>query len=296
MNTEKLTTPVVFIIFNRPDLTQRVFDEIRRARPAELLVISDAPRPDVADDAEKCALTKAIIEKVDWPCKVTKKYETRNLGVRNCIGQGLNWAFSQVDEAIVLEADCLPDQSFFFFCQELLARYRDDRRIMHISGDCFLPYEKTGYPYSYFFSKTPHTWGWATWRRAWQYYDVDMKEWPEYKRSGNIANIHTDDHEREYWTRIFDKMHGGEIDTWDYQWHFACLRKEGMSVLPGVNLISNIGFGRPDSIFCIDKNSPIADMPLSSIREINHPPEVVLDKDYDISFFEDILGGNQIGR
>src|SRR5262245_26909140 len=130
-----MRTPVAFIVFNRPDLTERVFAEIARARPPKLLVVADGPRPDVAGEAEKCVATRAIIDRVDWQCDVLTNYSDRNLGCGRRPSSGLRWVFEQVEEAIILEDDCLPHPTFFQFCEELLERYRDDKRVMHISGN-----------------------------------------------------------------------------------------------------------------------------------------------------------------
>ena len=132
-----MRTPVVFIIFSRPDLTARVFAEIARARPEKLLVIADGPRPDREGEDAKCAATRAIIERVDWPCEILKNYSNVNLGCGHRPATGLRWVFEQVEEAIILEDDCVPHPTFFRFCEELLEHYRDDERVMHISGDNF---------------------------------------------------------------------------------------------------------------------------------------------------------------
>ncbi|OUC08639.1 hemolytic protein HlpA-like protein, partial [Litorilinea aerophila] len=165
-----MQTPVIFLIFNRPDTTAQVFAEIAKARPRRLLVVADGPRPHRPDDVEKCSATRAVIERVDWPCEVSCDFAEENLGGRRRISSGLTWAFSQVEAAIVLEDDCLPHPTFFPFCEELLNRYCHDERIMAITGDNF-QFGRSRTKYSYYFSRYFHSWGWATWRRAWQHYD-----------------------------------------------------------------------------------------------------------------------------
>ena len=241
MSDWQLRTPVAFIIFNRPDTTREVFAEIARARPAVLLVVADGPRDGRAGEAEKCAQTRAVVDQVDWPCEVLTNYSARNLGCRNRVSSGLDWIFEQVPEAIILEDDCLPHPTFFRYCDELLQRYRDDERIGMISGDNFQFGRKTG-DGSYYFSKYTHIWGWASWRRAWQHYDVTAKIWPEFLDSGCFEQM-TFACERRTWQQVFQRVHAGLIDTWDYQWTLACWSQSMMTVVPQANLISNIGFG-----------------------------------------------------
>jgi hypothetical protein len=183
VNSFQLSTPVAFIIFNRPDTTARVFEAIRRAEPPQLLIVADGPRVDRPSDVERCAAARAVIERVDWDCEVLTNYAEANMGLADRVSSGLDWVFSLCDRAIVLEDDCLPDPSFFRFCDELLDRYRDDERVMAISGDNFqLGRRRTRY--SYYLSRYNHCWGWATWRRGWQHYDHRMQLWPLVRDGG----------------------------------------------------------------------------------------------------------------
>jgi len=241
MNDSKLSTPVAFIIFNRPDTTERVFAEIARARPPKLLVIADGPRANRADEAEKCAAARAIVEQVDWDCQVLTQYSDVNLGCKQRVSSGLNWVFQTVDKAIILEDDCLPHPTFFKFCEELLERYRQDERIMMVSGDNF-QFGRKRTEYSYYFSRYSHTWGWATWKRAWQHYDVQVKLWPIIRDNHWLKDILGDNRAAKYWEVRFEECYNGLIDTWDFQWAFACWTQSGLSILPNVNLVSNIGF------------------------------------------------------
>jgi len=173
-----LRTPVVLIIFNRPPTTERVFAEIAKARPQKLFVVADGPRPERSGEAEKCAAARAVIDRVDWECEVLRNYAEVNLGCRQRPPTGISWVFEQVAEAIILKDDCVPHPTFFRFCEELLEKYREDERVMHISGSNFQPGYTRG-PFSYYFSRFNPIWGWASWRRAWQHYDLNMKLWAE---------------------------------------------------------------------------------------------------------------------
>jgi hypothetical protein len=185
-----------------------------------------------------------------------------------------------VPEAIILEDDCLPDPSFFRFCQELLARYRDDPRVGMISGDNF----QFGRRYnldSYYFSRYIHIWGWATWRDRWVgSYDVNMSQWPLTRDQGRLVELLGDDKEAAYWASLFDKVHLGQIDTWDYQWAHANWVRGRSGILPTVNLISNIGFGVQATHTV--RTSHLANLPVNSIQfPLIHPSDVIKNETAD---------------
>jgi hypothetical protein len=237
-------TPVAFLIFNRPETTARVFTEIAMARPPKLLVVADGPRPDRPGEAERCATARAIIKQVNWDCEVLTNFSEANLGCKRRVSSGIDWVFEQVEEAIILEDDCLPDPTFFRFCQELLERYRYDQRIGMIGGVNFQFGRRRNHD-SYYFSKYVHIWGWASWRDRWAgSYDVTMAKWPRIRDEGWLADMVGNAHEAAYWQKIFERVHRGEIDTWDYQWVFANWLEGRMSILPTVNIITNIGFDK----------------------------------------------------
>ena len=276
MTSSRLDVPVAFLVFNRPDTTERVFAEIARAKPAKLLVVADGPRSNRPGEAEKCAETRAIIESVDWNCEVLTNYSDVNLGCKRRVSSGLDWVFENVEEAIILEDDCVPHPTFFRYCEELLDRYRDDRRIMAISGDNF-QFGRRRSPYSYYFSRYNHEWGWATWRRAWQHYDVTMSVWPEIRDGAWLQDILGKTMQGAYWHRAFDTVYEGKIDTWDYQWTFACWLQNGLTILPNVNLVSNIGYGEA-ATHTRSTESPLANMRIEAIQfPLMHPPYVIRD-------------------
>ena len=239
----KPVSPVALIVFNRPDTTRRVFDAIAAARPEKLFLIADGPRADRPGEAERCSEVRKIISNVNWPCDVQTNFASENLGCRPRIVSGLNWVFSVVEQAVILEDDCLPDPSFFPFCAELLNRYQDDRRIGFISG--FNPLESSfQFPYSYYFSMMTGIWGWATWRRAWIEFDEHIETWPDVKKGGLLKEVLPDGTAVAYWSGIFDSMYAGTgPSAWDYQWVYTCWTRNWLSVLPARNLVKNIGFG-----------------------------------------------------
>jgi hypothetical protein len=272
-------TPVAFVIFNRPDTTERVFAEIARAKPSKLLVVADGPRTNRPGEQEKCALTRAVIDRVDWDCEVLTNYSDINLGCKRRVSSGIDWVFEQVEEAIILEDDCLPHESFFRFCDELLDRYRDDPRVMAISGDNFQIGRPQG-PNSYYYSRYTHIWGWATWRRAWQHYDVTMSSWREKRQSEWVGKFVNGRQATRYWTDIFHSVYAGKIDTWDYQWLFACWMQNALTVLPAVNLVSNIGFHAEATH--TKEDSRFANLATQHMTfPLKHPADVVPDTECD---------------
>jgi hypothetical protein len=238
-----LDTPVILLIFNRPKTTRFVFDAIAKMRPSHLLAVADGPRHGIPGEADLCGEVRAIVKQVDWPCEVRTNFATENLGCRERVISGLNWAFSLVEEAIILEDDCLPDPTFFPFCQSLLARYRGDSRIAMISGNNFVEQYVTGNS-SYYFTRMAHIWGWATWRSAWQRYDRHLEYWPEIKQTDLLLEVFGSRRLAAYWTKVFDRMYEDiGPNTWDYQWVYTTLVNNALSIAPRVNLVENIGFG-----------------------------------------------------
>ena len=276
MTNRQLTTPVALFVFNRPHLTEKVFCEIARARPPKLLVVADGPRVNFPNDAEKCASARAVTERVNWECEVYTNYSDLNLGAGRRVSSGLDWAFDIVDKAIILEDDCLPDPSFFPFCEELLDKYRDDQRIMAISGNNF-QFGRKRTEYSYYFSRFAHCWGWASWRRAWKHYDFEMKLWPEIRNEKWLYDLLDDKRAVDYWSRLFERTYHGYIDAWDYQLVLSAWLQNCLFIMPNVNLVSNIGFG-PEATNTKDpqeKDANVRTEPM--IFPISHPPFMMRD-------------------
>ena len=236
---------VAFLLYNRPDVTRQVFSRIREARPERLLVVCDGPNPSRPGDAEKVRAVRDVVAdaNIDWPCDVRRNYAETNMGCRRRVSSGLDWVFEQVEEAIILEDDCLPDPTFFPYCAELLERYRADTRVMMISGDRFTQ-PMVPCTCSYAFTPLCHIWGWATWRRAWRLYDREMSQWPQYRDSGAFPVFFHDPVTVRYFSTFFESVFRGQIDTWDIQWLFTSLINHGLNIKPCVNLVENIGFGR----------------------------------------------------
>lgn len=264
-----LSTPIVFLIYRRPSLTQQVFNEIAKAKPQYLFVVADGAK--TPEDEERCQATRAIIKQVNWDCEVKTNYADKNMGLRLRISSGLNWVFEQVERAIILEDDCVPHPTFFRFCEEILEKYQDDEQVMHISGDNFGYKRPTGIHDSYYFSMYAHVWGWATWRRAWSKYDVNMDSWGNETTRQQILSTFHSVRQQRYWSKIWDGIRNGIIKTWDYQWMYACIKNHGLSIMPYENQISNIGIGA-EGTNTKNTASPVANLPTYSVSfPLNHP-------------------------
>jgi hypothetical protein len=269
----RCNVPIVFIVFNRPDHTRAVFQRIAAVRPPRLLLIADGPRNTRPAEGESCFQVRQIVKEVDWPCEVSTNFAEENLGCRKRIVTGLNWAFSQVEEAIILEDDIAPDPSFFRFCEEMLIRYRGDSTISMITGFNIVE-DHSPQDWSYFYSKLTHIWGWATWRNSWQRYDEHLRDWPAIKAAGLMRQYFRLPEQQRFWTWIFDQMHAGRgPDTWDYQWFYTNLIHNALSITPRVNLIENIGFG-PEATHTTDIDAAPGLKAGTLTFPLIHPPAV----------------------
>jgi hypothetical protein len=254
-------TPILFLIFNRPDTTEKVFEKIRELKPKNLYIAADGPRNE--GEIIKCNVVKNIVlNNIDWDCNLKTLFREKNLGCKYAVSSAIDWFFDNVEEGIILEDDCLPHSSFFDFSTLMLNLYRDNPKIMHISGDNFSNIEINE---SYFFSKYAHIWGWATWKRAWNYYDVDIPDWPNKKLSLLSTVFKKSKTQQTYWRKIFDSVYNNQVNTWDYQWNYACFKQNGLAITPKVNLISNIGF--TNNATHISKNTPFADLQTYNLEQ-----------------------------
>lgn len=283
-----LNTPIAFIIFNRPRHTKESFAAIRAQRPSKLLIIADGPRPGHPTDAVRCKETREVVEAIDWPCEVLRNYSDVNLGCKRRVSSGLDWVFDQVERAIVLEDDCIPHNDFFTYCDNLLDRYENDERVWTITGNNFQHGKKRGEA-SYYFSKFNHCWGWATWRRAWKQYRVDIPFWPEWKSTADWRKKLPSPIERKIWSDLLDRVKNGEIDTWDYQWTACVWYHGGLTATPNVNLVTNIGFG-PDATHTVTTGDEDG-LPVHALGPLTHPKQIKQNLVADRHVFDHNFGG-----
>jgi hypothetical protein len=271
-------TPILFLVFNRPDVTRKVFKKIRQIKPKYLYIAADGPRKDNEGDADKCLLTRQIATAIDWDCEYKTLFQKSNLGCGKAVSNAISWFFDNVEQGIILEDDCLPSNSFFPFCQELLDKFKHNEKILLISG--FNRLSDFSYDnHSYLFSKSAGIWGWATWKRAWGIYNFNVPEWQDENIKFKVLNTLPDDN-----SRIDMKYHldliGSDLPqvSWDYQWWFYRQLYDGLGIVPAQNLISNIGFGA-DATHTLDSNSDITKLKRNEIKfPLNHP---VLISDYE---------------
>ncbi len=281
-----LGTPILFLVFNRPDTTRRVFEAIRNARPERLYLAADGVRTSRPGETERVNEVRQIVSNVDWPCEVKTLFRETNLGCKKAVSSAISWFFEHEPEGIILEDDCVPHAQFFSFCAELLERYRDDERISVISGspliDCREPTECT--KSDFFFSRHFSIWGWASWRRFWVDYDVNMAEWPSVRRA-MLPTFSNKIYQKKV-LDVFSSVYDGKVDTWDYQVGYASWRTGRVAILPRIRLIENIGFG-DDATHTKFKSAPIAQ--LAKIDEksfqfpLNGPTHFIRNMAYEIN-------------
>lgn len=235
-----INTPILFLVFNRPDTTARVFEAIAKQQPKYLFIAADGPRLNKNGEAELCQKVREITSNITWPCEVKTLYRNENLGCKIAVSSAINWFFSEVEEGIILEDDCLPHPDFFVFCEALLHRYRNNNKVMHIGGSNFQFGIKREYG-SYYYSAYAHIWGWATWRRAWKNYDVNFnpQDFDALLKQRFKRKL-----EQTYWKNILTKLQNNTLNTWDYQWTFSIWNKNGLCIVPNQNLVTNIGAGK----------------------------------------------------
>lgn len=286
-----MRSPILFLVFNRPDTTLRVFEMIRAARPPKLYIAADGPRAGKPAEAKLCAAVREIAEAVDWPCKVKTLFRTQNLGCKIGVSTGISWFFAEEPEGIILEDDVLPIPTFFEFCDEMLEKFRDDDRICMISGSNLISSHFHSKD-SYFFSRYPYIWGWAGWRRSWGHYDVNMSEWPRWRDSGGLARMSGGNRlVSNYWRRVLNSTYDGKINTWDYQWFFACWRTAGLAVLPALNQTQNLGYGADATHTTSEAPDFVTESPTQPLEfPLVHPREVEPDVQADSLILSKVFG------
>ncbi len=280
--------PVLLMAWRRPDTIKEVIAALRLAAPKHVYVACDGPNPHNREEIKLVAETRRVIsEQLDWGCEVSKLYSDSNRGCRLGVSQAITWFFQHVSEGIILEDDCVPHPDFFPFCSELLEYYRSDERVWCITGNNFQHGQARGRA-SYYFSKYPHCWGWAAWRRAWRNYSADFEFWPLWRRSTQWRELHSSEREKSRWTNVFDRVYAQQVDSWALPWMACVWKHEGLTVTPQENLVTNIGFG--NNATHTKKHDAKLSIPCKSLTLAGqHPPEVKPDKCADQYVFENIF-------
>lgn len=282
-------TPILFLVFNRPDTTAKVFERIREISPSRLYFAADGPRAGKTEEKELCDQVRQVVNRVDWPCQVKTLFRDTNLGCKTAVSGAINWFFDYEEEGIILEDDCYPSLSFFPFCKTMLDMYRDDDKIFHIAGNNFQEGQRRS-SNSYYFSKYTHIWGWATWKRAWKFYELEMTSFPAWSGQPDLMDWFSSREEMNYWIKKFSKFHKHplQMTTWDYQWLFTAWLQKGISIIPEVNLVKNLGIGSgthtisTSNRFVIEPDELTIHSLMETQFQINHKADLFTFKNYMI--------------
>jgi hypothetical protein len=291
-----LTTPVLFIAFKRYEASKAVMEAIRTARPPRLYFACDGPR----NEAERadCDLVRSLTALVDWPCELHTRFSETNQSVKFGPPAALDWFFGQEEEGIVLEDDCRPAQSFFWFCQELLERYRHDERIWIVIGNNLMTeWAVTGQD-SYYFSNHGYGayWGWASWRRMWQQYDLHMRQWPALRDSGLLDGHYLTRGEMRQANSLLEQSWNGRIHSWDFQLDFGRIANGALNIIPNTNLVRNIGFG-DHSTHTMSERDPRNKENLQELQfPLRHPRFFLVDAERDLAYFSRYIEPNRFRR
>lgn len=276
---------MLLLSFNRPDTTEQVLETLQHAKPPELFVFSDGPREGVEGEAQKVEQTRALIDDmVDWSPRIHRRYNDHNQGLFAGVSGAIDWFFSRVPEGIILEDDCVAHPDFFGYCDQLLERYRDDERVWCISGDNSVDLPISG-DASYGFIRDPLIWGWATWARAWRHFDPELSEWSDIRGSARERQMYPDAVERRVRRKTFDSYLASGIDAWGYRWKYSVHLAGGLVAVPRVNLVSNIGWNRPDATHTSGQSLRAA-KPTYPILPLTHPKDVAIDTAADREWVE----------
>ncbi len=278
-----MKTPILFLFFNRPETSVKIFQAIRAAKPRFLFLAADGSRSEKEGEAELCEKTRTIIEEmIDWPCEVRRLYRDQNLGCREAVSSAINWFFEHVEEGIILEDDTLPAPSFFRFAETMLERYRGDARVMHVSGNNHQHGRIRG-DGAYYASRFTHSWGWATWRRAWNLYDREMTGFPD-TWEGIASACGLPDRIRDWWRMALENARAGVVNTWDFQWHYTVMKNQGLSLIPNHNLVVNIGVGAAATH--MKKRDVASSIKMESLFRFDPPSHLTVCKEADAFDFD----------
>ena len=268
---------VLLIVFNRPEVARGLLECMRACRPAQLFIAADGPRPQHETDAQRCEETRRVFDGVDWPCEVKTLHQDANLGLKAGVIAAIDWFFEHVDRGIILEDDCHPVPEFLDFAGEILERYADEPEVMHVSG-CNMRPDQTFSPESYFFAEVGHIWGWATWRRAWALYDVDMRAWPAIRHTCSLTSPPL----RRALGRKFASAYAGRKASWSRIWYYTVMRHRGLAVIPAVNFVRNVGFGEDATHTNSDRSHPLRVEPQGELTfPLTHPTDRAPNKAYE---------------
>jgi hypothetical protein len=275
-----MNVPVLYLLFNRPDHTRQSFEALRKIKPAFLYIGADGPRDGNEWDVRACAEVRNIVKEISWPCEVKTLYREKNLGTKYAVSSAIDWFFSQVEEGIVMEDDCIPHLDFYRFVAAMLGKYRDNPNIMQINGTNLLQGKRIVKDSSYYFSNFCHPWGWATWKRAWLRNDIEMKDFPEYPKEKLLQALSYDPLVMNYWYSHLSQAYKAKTKSWDYQWFFAFWKNNGIAITPARNMVTNIGFDELGTN-TFSKFNRFSKMKSYAMKEIIDPKSIIVNQEAD---------------
>lgn len=282
---EKVKVPILLIVFNRLSVVQKVFEQIRKYQPHQLFIAADGPRKGNATDEVKCKEVREwLISNIDWECELRTLFRDENVGCGYGPSGAISWFFEHVEMGVILEDDCVPSLQFFDFAQEILERYKDNEAIMAVNGSNFQEHKWGNASYYYSTQNSPF-WGWATWRRAWRNFDFDLKGYSKCKLSKMIRYYGVSKAERSWWLNVYLGLKNGVYgnSAWDYQFIFSIWKNKGMTIMPNVNLVSNVGFD-DDATHTVNPNDVTANRPVEDIYPLIHPLTINICKEADLYY------------
>lgn len=260
---------ILLLFFNRSDTLKEVFYRIKKAKPPRIYLAQDGARKEISGEREKIdAVRQFVLENIDWPCEIKTKFNIENMGCAKAVSSALDWFFEYEEDGIILEDDCVPDLSFFDYAETLLDYYRENKNIWHISGYNFLKFPKM--KESYYFSAIPHVWGWATWKDRWEKFEFDISNYDK----NNFKHLTKNKVFQAYWLNVLDDTKNKKVDSWAYRWFFTILKHRGISIVPGLNLVNNIGISGTH----FNSESSLLNTETYNIGEIIHPKNIKIKK------------------
>ncbi len=280
--------PILLIVYNRVDKTRQLLNIIEKIKPKKLFISADGPKQK-NEDIKNCKEVRKIFDNINFKCDLNKKFNETNKGLKINVKESINWFFSNIDKGIILEDDCLPSESFFIFCENLLNKYYDNENIMHINGTNLGINYEDNLKESYFFSKLNHVWGWATWKRAWIHYEDNFNNYLDYKNTGKILKYFVDKKITKWMINYYDKSFKGIDNIWSTNWSFSILKNNGLCISPKLNLVKNIGFDGSGTSSKSDLFRKFSEVNVDHFEEILHPETLIYNVDYDkLAFNEKI--------
>lgn len=267
--------PILLVVFNRPDTALQVIRTIKKVKPKKLYIAADGPRIGKEEEIKLCQETRnTVLKEIDWDCETFTLFRENNVGCAHGVSGAISWFFQNEEMGIILEDDCVPSTSFFNFCEELLHYYRDDTRVMQISG-CNIQQGTWRGSASYYFSRYAEIWGWATWKRAWDLFDFDMQHYDKFIEQGGLKNIFPDPLVEKRWKKNFEKIRNeNPPSVWGYRWMYSIWKENGVSIIPNVPLVQNIGFDER-AVHTKSPDNPFGKIKAGSISKIEHPKVIV---------------------